>query len=239
MQRTKIAFSFFNPSKRTLNLKKADEPTPSPAKKLKVEEKPQTVYDRFKQGDLIFGLNKHLDEVTEVLKTKGFHHTYANTLNTPVLDMIVNDKKKELDPEKKQHYDFLLGYRGYLIRPNGKPVPLVKDDLVVSAAYRRGCKLLLRYHKNIHFLLDDINPAQVCDKKLSGDGVTNSELRALYRAYREKGTLTNVSFYLNEVLLNKMPWDLPNFAPHFARYEQHLQNKAIKLAENSSMKLKK
>src|SRR3990167_2846182 len=133
-------------------------------------EPADSVLNKFKQGDLLFGLRGPCDALGSELVKKGFHHIYANTLNAPAVDLALKSGDKtqairKLDDYQYKHYYFLNERRTYLLRKPGKPIPNVGIN---SPAYRRACKLLLinRKDKNnhAHFITDKMDMARVCDK---------------------------------------------------------------------------
>jgi hypothetical protein len=190
---------------------------------------PPTLYENFKQGDLLFGLFEERNKVSHIIKEKGFHHTIANKLNNSVVDMVVKGspakaKIDKLEPEKHQHYTFLSKHRDYLIRQPGKPIPSVTDPLV-SAAYRRACKLLLinrepNRKSNAHFITNNIIWKRTCTKSLSQQGITDSEIRAAYRDYQTNGSNPHIFFYDSQYRQMKQPpWLLSPFKLHWQRYD--------------------
>src|SRR5260221_213285 len=81
-------------------------------KKSKTQDQRATVYDNFKQGDLLFGLLDERKKVYRQVTAQGFHHTVANELNSPVVELVVegNPTEKQMEklvPEQRQHFSFL------------------------------------------------------------------------------------------------------------------------------------
>ncbi|MDR3477707.1 MAG: hypothetical protein P4M14_06720 [Gammaproteobacteria bacterium] len=201
-------------------------------KRAKCEGKPYlptTVFANFKQGDLLFGLFAERQKVDKKIEAKGFHHTVANELNQDVVEMVVlgttEDKIKQLEAEQLKHYHFLSKYRDYLIRKPGKPISAAKEPLV-SAAYRRACKLLLINREpdrtaTAHVITNKIIWKRACRKELSQQGVTDSEMRAAYRDYQEHGSNPHVLFYdANHRQMAMTPWELEPFKPHWEHYRR-------------------
>ena len=194
--------------------------------KRKLRENGNSLHDNFKQGDLVFGLNSFLKPVHDKMCRNKFKHYYCNSLNGPVVPDVIKDKPpaKTLDNAQKKHYQFLLRHKDYLKKEDGKPIlrsPLEPD---VSAAFRRACKLLLinrEQNRNYtaHMILGDVDWQQVCDK--THQGVTNSELRAVYRDISLHGKHPNILFYNKKLeLTEELPWEAENTKEIFAEYEQ-------------------
>lgn len=109
---------------------------------------PFKLLDLFKQGDLVYGLAQPRDKVLEVLTKEKYTHAYANALNDPAIDLVMNNTsrskaEKRLDEQQFKHFRFLRKHRAYLERTPGRAVPLMQDRPREGAAYRRSCKLLL------------------------------------------------------------------------------------------------
>ena len=148
------------------------------------------LFDKFKRGDIVFGLAKPRDEVITELQKKGHTQTFANALNDPAVSLVLNktihrDAKRQLNTRQYKHYCFLRKNSKYLQRKPGRPLPLMQDRHEMGAAYRRACKLLLTSRDpkrtyNAHVVIKDIDLGRVCDKTKSGLGVTDSEIRAAY-----------------------------------------------------------
>jgi hypothetical protein len=210
--------------------------------KIETPEK-NSIFDKFKQGDIIFGLQNTREKVNERITEKGFHHTTANTLNNNVVEMAVkgnvNEKEiNKLEPAKREHFNFLNQHHQYLITPGGKPIKGSTNPPLISSAYRRACKLLLisrnadRKH-DAHFITKDIIWKQVCRKEISKDGITDSELRAAYRDHTKNGPNPHVFFYNEQnKIMNQPPWELHQFKHHWKHYEE-AKNKKRKLESNN------
>lgn len=167
---------------------------------------------KFKQGDLFFGLSTSNEETIDKLKMRKFHHTYANTLNGRTIPIVVDQTPipNDLSPEELAHINFLSQHRDYLLAPGGKPVPKHKNDPnpTHGIAFRRACKILVtkaEKTRRVHFELDKIDLARTCNISSRDDGVTNSELRALYRDAQKNGPNPHVFFY-NRGRSVKAPW---------------------------------
>jgi hypothetical protein len=106
------------------------------------DESPNSLLNKFQQGDLIFGLTSpSKNALIDKLKSKGFNHIYPNSLNDTVVGIVIdNDKEraKKLDSNKLEYYHFLREYNKYLLgtadkfknprkihRP-GNPIPTMK-----------------------------------------------------------------------------------------------------------------
>lgn len=216
------------------------------------DEGPNSLLNKFQQGDLIFGLTSpSKDVLIDKLKSKGFTHIYPNSLNDSVVGIVVDDDKgraKKLDSNKLKHYHFLITYNNYLLgiadkfrnprkihRP-GKPIPTLKKEPILGAAFRRSCKLLLVSRDNnrkwfAHFYTKNIDWKRVCEKDAKDDGVTNSEIRAAYRDYLENGIHPYILFYGANNQLQPPPWQQPEHEHHFKKYKHYLESKH---SENNS-----
>jgi len=195
-----------------------------------------TIFDKFKQGDLVYGLIKPRDAVTEKLTKQGFTYTYANKLNDPAVSLVMKgssrrEAEKTLDYTQTKHFRFLRRHADYLKRLPGRTIPLMHDDPRCGAAYRRACKLLLinrdpdRKYKT-HVMTKDIDWRRVCDKTKSGLGVTDSEMRAAFRDEIRHGRNPNILFYDAELnLLSAPPWEKPELAGIFQSYRDHILKK--------------
>lgn len=189
-----------------------------------------TLYEKFKRGDLVFGLAKPRDVVIHKLAEHGFTHTYSNALNSSVVEMVVTgavdaESLKKLDETQLKHFHFLSKHRDYLIRKPGKAIPARPGEPEIGAAYRRACKLLLINRDPertcyAHVVINEIDWMRVCDKKKSGFGVTDSEMRAAYRDYCRYGKNPFILFYDSKLnLLKDPPWTDPRVAEYFRLYD--------------------
>lgn len=208
-----------------------------------VDKKPKTqtgsqisLFDNFKQGDLVYGLIGPRAEIIKSLKEKGFNHLYTNALNNDVVEMVVDDTTdgyEKLCGPKKENYQLLKKYRDYLCRQGGRPVPVMQYNPIHGAAYRRACKLLLinrEENRNYaaHVLTEGIEWERVCDKKQSKLGVTDSELRAAYRDFKKNGPNPHIFFYDSKnTLMNQPPWNQPDQAKGWQQYEEELKQKNV------------
>jgi hypothetical protein len=213
-------------------------------KKMKIETgSTRTVYDNFKQGDLLFGLFEERRKVDKIIEKQGFHHTVANELNSSVVKMVAKGSAEKaeinkLDSEKRRHYTFLSKHRDYLIRQPGKPIATVSDPLV-SPAYRRACKLLLINREpdrtsNAHFITNNIIWKRACTKSISQQGVTDSEVRAAYRDYLKNGLNPHIFFYDSQYRqMKQAPWLLDPFQHHWQKYNATRKLKGIANPDNT------
>ena len=214
-----------------MNSRKRKEPVAD--SKNEAEINTNTVYDNFKQGDVLFGLVDERYEVDKKLKTSNYHHTVANRLNSPAVDKIIKGKESaedlaELDAEQKTHYQLLLKHKDYLTKQPGKPIQTISEP-IASAAYRRACKLLLINRDpertyNAHFITNNVFWKRVCAK--TDNGVTNSELRAAYRDYLKNGRNPHIFFYdSNHKQMQRLPWEQEQFKHHWNEYNKTRENK--------------
>lgn len=200
----------------------------------------KSIFDNFKQGDIVFGLLAPRQEVINKLAASGFQHTFANSLNTPTISLVLNQAPEEeknatqisqLDPAQKQHFEFLNKHKDYLLFEPGKSVPTMKDtNPKVGAAYRRACKLLLINRENrthtAHFVTKGIFWKRICDKTIDNVSVTASELRAAYRDYKENGAHPFIKFYdENNNEMPKPPWKMKEFRMHWENYNKTRKTK--------------
>ena len=197
-----------------------------------------SIYNNFRQGDMVFGLKKPLWRIIDKLAQHGFTYTYARSLNAGMVGQVVNNVNIsdedfcKLEFEKQEHYLFLMTYKGYLLREPGKSTASLKDnDPKLGAAIRRACKLLANPDKfkshRAHIELDGINWEFVCNKNKTGLGVTNSELRSIYRDFANKGPNPNVFFY-NKNVKCKPPWEQDEIKSHWDAYEEQRKQKLLK-----------
>lgn len=210
-----------------------------------------SIYNNFKQGDVVFGLYWPRALVIERLGLNGFTVTYAEALTRPTVSYIMeNASKKEMKkliPEQKQFAKFLQKHVDYLKRDGGKHFGATSEkDQKLDAAYRRACKLLLinrdtdRTYR-AHFILNDLDWKRVCDNKQSGISVTGSELRAAYRDYRKNGPNQFIFFYNNDHSC-RAPWNQKHLVRHWQYYDELRKLKQDKVnldKENKSISKKK
>lgn len=220
----------FNRSKNKLDDDDDEFKSESYRKKLKDEPRAKVkLFDKFRQGDVIFGLIAPRNAADKVLVSKGFKNTCANELNQPATDLLMRGVPKEqaikkLAPTKYKHYLFLEQHIDYLKRKPGKTLPKMQAAPELGAAYRRACKLLLTNRApertyDAHVVTTDIDWSRVCDKKRSGLGITDSEMRAAYRDAR-LGPNPHIFFYDKDLnLLDTPPWEQPGIKEHFDHYE--------------------
>jgi hypothetical protein len=170
---------------------------------------PQSLLDNFQKGDLVFGLAQPRMLAVKQLKELGHRFVFANELNDKVVSIVMMDGSPDsLSERKKLQYGFLFPHKDYLLKSNGKPIPAMRKSDIMSAGYRRACKLLVRNrHENyrVHFLLAEINWERVCNK--SDNGVTASELRAIYRDVVKNGRNPNIIFYDAQLRQTDTPWE--------------------------------
>ena len=214
-----------------------DYPSPAqPAKIVKVTERPlpaKTIYDNFKQGDLIFGLLSETTPVIKELRKRNFTHIIAQDLNDTTIEDLYHNKRAFLELPKHKHRLYLINHRDYLFKSPQKPLPhdrAKKSNWPISGAYRRSCKLLIcnRHPKRAyvsHVVLKNVDWDRVFNKKNAdgsiNDGITNSELRAAYRDYCNHGVHPWMKFYNEKLMeLDAPPWDTCLVAGHALNYEQ-------------------
>lgn len=214
---------------------------------LKFPDKPaDSVFNLFQQGDVLFGLLKPRNEVGEQLESKGFTYVYANNLNNPVVEAVVDqagsDEIKKFDLTQQKHFNFLNKHRDYLVRAGGKPFG---TGYKYSPAYRRACKLILNKRTNhfrAHFVTQDIDWERVCDKNKSDKGITDSELRSAYRNFTQKGINRNILFYDKDNRLltaEKPPWRHKKNKKHWRLYDEQRREKAMAKQEETGEPNKK
>ena len=207
----------------------------------KIETK--TLENNFKQGDILFGLNEPRNVVSKTLQAKGHTDTDADTINLTIVERVISetsssDAQEGLNASHLKHYSFLFGYRDYLKKKPGKSLLSLTDNPELGAAHRRACKLWLINRDpgrtyNAHVITTGINWKRVCDKTLSGSGVTDSEMRAAYRDRIKKGPNPHIFFYNEKLeLLEAPPWEKENIKQEFDNYESQ---RAIKGAQNSTI----
>lgn len=189
-------------------------------------QSPNSVFNLFRPGDLVYGLLKARNVVADELIKNGFRYVVANDLNESVVQHAVTGTKPVdgFSQRKNQHFQFLKRFKDYLKRKPTKPVPLMKDNPLVGGAFRRACKLLLinreldRNYKT-HMVTQRVDWRRVFDKK--DTGVTNSEFRAAYRDYKKHGRNPFILFYdANNELMQQAPWEKPEIAPYFEAYDK-------------------
>ena len=188
------------------------------------------LYENFRQGDIVYGLLTPRNIVNDELHKRGYTNTYTNALNDPAVRLAMNSTlpakaTEELSQAQYKHFLFLSKHREYLNREPGRTIPNMLEDRRLGAGCRRACKLLLinrdperTYHA--HVITTDIDWKRVCDKKKSGLGVTDSEMRSAYRDARLHGKNPHILFYDKHLrLLETPPWEQPKIAEEFARYD--------------------
>ena len=191
----------------------------------------KTLYSKFKQGDVVFGLDEPRSRVCAELRNRAFTHTLANELNSGVVNMIADEimdktSLNRLTPAKSEHYTFLSKHQDYLRRVPGKTIPTQLNHPGVGAAYRRACKLLLINRdtgrtSNAHVVTTGIDWDRVCNKDKTDLGVTNSEMRAAYRDYCEHGKNPHIFFYDEDLhRLKHPPWTRPEIKEQFDGYDE-------------------
>jgi hypothetical protein len=202
--------------------------------KIKRKKIPPSIYKNFRQGDLVFGITSpERTAVVNKLEAQGFTHVYANELNGSVVTDVLNGTiSSTLDAYQRAHYQFLLSFNDTikdLRRPGGKLIPQSKDAPNISIAYRRACKMLITYsneNRRSHVLISNIDWEHTCNKEKSQGGVTDSELRAVYREYRKNGPNPHIFFYgKNLSQLTLAPWIYPHTAQPWIQYERSLCQK--------------
>ncbi len=211
-----------------------------------------TVFTHFRQGDVIFGLIDERFKVEKQLLKQGYSDLVANNLNESVIMSLSNNK--EIRFQGKWHIDYhaklLTKHKDYLFKPNGKPIPQSKDPAAISAAFRRACKLMVIHRSrdrvsNVHIITKGIDWKRLCHKVKPGDasvcaGITNSEIRAIYRDEKRHGLHPNIFFYDNDqVMMKKRPWDTLALSHHFRHYEQQRNNKEKIIAEVATLSSKR
>lgn len=188
----------------------------------------------FKNGDLLFGLSKTLTTYNVLTRMRGLDYIIGNDLNGPVIREILSHRPPHASftPHQKAHYEFLLSHRDYLTKKGGRPIPNHRSEPALGVAFRRGCKLLVlsaNEHRRIHFELDGLDIKRVCDRRKDDFGVTNSELRALYKDHIERGTNPHVFFYRNGIQC-KAPWDEKDNEAHWKAYDEYHARKPKKIS---------
>jgi hypothetical protein len=122
----------------------------------------------------------------------------------------------------------LLKYIPYLRKEGGKAIASRPLEPKIGAAYRRACKLLLTNREATrtsvaHVVLTGIDWMRVTDKKASGLGVTDSELRAAYRDEVRHGKNRFILFYDPDLrLLADSPWKTGEAKVAFERYRAEM-----------------
>lgn len=190
----------------------------------------RTILENFKAGDLLFGLTgKTRTDLIAALRKKGFTHVVANDLNAPVIDFVLENKELPSNRplQEKAHYDIMSTkeVKRYLTKPDGVPISAMEDDPRKGVAYRRACKLLANSGnegRRIHFDLTGIDMNRASKKSPSDNGITNSELRSLYRISRMSGNNSFVFFY-NHNLQTLAPWDQPEHKEKWEAYNRYRQ----------------
>jgi hypothetical protein len=201
--------------------------------------KPLKVYDMFKQGDVVFGLIRERNKVAVVLEKSGHINVVANDLNTPKVEEVIRQQKTSLsnDPHVRYHHQLLDIHTQYLSKPGGKPIPTCDASGAISAALRRGCKLLLVNRdpgriSNAHFITNGIDWRRLCYKydavaQKPCHATTGSEIRAVYRDEKQNGRNPHIFFYdKNLIVMKKRPWDTMAFGKYFHDYQQSRTKKS-------------
>jgi hypothetical protein len=197
------------------------------------------IFDKFKSGDLIFGLINQRNELGKQLIAQGFNDIYANDLNLPVVPSLMNNSGTTITHHKPHiaaHHQYLTANKAYLAKPNGKPIPASDNPDAISAAYRRACKLLLinrdpNRTSNAHIITDGIDWVRLChkwdsQKKQTCHAITGSEIRAVYRHEKEHGRNPHIFFYDKQhMLMRRRPWETFSLGRPFQHYEQQLKLK--------------
>jgi hypothetical protein len=196
-----------------------------------------TLLEKFKPGDLIFGISQTRQRVVDELEKHGYSHCFANALNDKTITKVIrNEPTDRLHVVKQAHGVFLNKHKTYLLSPHGKPIPALRyKGEVRSSAYRRACKLLLvddaperTYHT--HVFVEGINWERVTTKTFVDAlnvrhpdySVTASEMRAAYRYYRDHGNEHPHITYYDEQgnILPQTPWQQPQLKPFFREYDR-------------------
>jgi hypothetical protein len=226
-------------SKRTIHDTKppeeiADEDDRSLASIKRQKSQDESIYTRFQQGDLVFGLLAFVGQVHTRLKQKGFTNFTAESLNSITIQNVYNRSIDRLDEPKRSHRVFLNSYRDYLFKPGGKPLPKTEtrdsSDKIISSSYRRACKLLINNrspdnNRSIHIVTTGIDWKRVF-KKVRDDGITNSELRSAFRDYYKRGYNDRITFYTPDLKpFSQLPWLMPEISLLAQPYHTLLSSK--------------
>ncbi|GEM_PF-5632575 len=226
--------------KITIPIPKLPAIQPQPASVPK--EKPILLVDKFKQGDLVFGLDKPRAPYIKTLEEKKFTHTYANCLNSPAVDLFMqgvsNDRaKKELTAPQYKHFLFLQRNQFYFkFNPSsGKSIPLMAEkNPTLGAAYGRSCKKLLTNRdvgrtSDAHVVTTKINWARVFTKDKKDAGVTNREMRDAARDFWRNGENPHIFYYDENGCLIRNFWKQleknPVAAEPMRKYKEHVLGK--------------
>jgi len=200
----------------------------------------QKLLEKFKPGDLLFGLTSSREPYLDRLEEKKLDYYSANHLNVPLVENLVKDQLteeyiKSLPEEKAIHARLLLQHKKKLLKPGGKD-PWDGEDKIeksINITIRRACKLLAitnRKTKNkkkykIFFLLDGINMARVCSgKKQDGEidtSISSAELRAIYR---NRTGMSHCIFFKNGKVV-KAPWNEPAHKKYWKQYQKRREEK--------------
>lgn len=196
------------------------------AEEKKEESTTKTIFQLFKQGDILLGLKNEKEEDANKLKTLGFKYPCAKFLNNPTVRHILKGEEvKSKDTMIMKHVELLKKNLAYLKRPGGKPFVEEPQDKEWSCAIRRSCKLLAteRDARQIHVYTKGVDWDMVFDKEKSKDSVTGSELRVIARNEIRHGKNPNILFYAPDgTLMDKRPWELPEARPYYEPYEKHV-----------------
>lgn len=194
-----------------------------------------SIFNQFEQGDLIFGLTKVKNEVAPKLSQHGYTFLNAQSLNEKVVKMIVygctQNDISQLSKEEQKHYYFLKKHSKYLLKADGRPLRESDTDVRLSAVFRRVCKLILvnrdpKRTRTVHVLTKGLKWDRLWDKKKSGFGITDSEVRAAYRDFLKHGENPHIVFY-NEKhrMKTDFPWNSKKTKKEVKVYSDYLKMK--------------
>jgi len=182
-----------------------------------------SLIEKFRQGDLIFGLLESIrSKWDSSIEKLGIKNYYANALNQDVVGFIIRGAEtvqiEKLHNKAQDHY-YALKASGRLEKPGGRPIA-GEGEKNINIGFRRACKFLVENAKSsqrVHFELDMVKFDRVTQKP-HDDGVTNSELRAAYRNEKKNGKNPFLLFYYQgEPCL--APWNDPEHKEKWDNYE--------------------
>ena len=204
-----------------------------PKKRMRGGYRP-TLYENFRQGDLLFGLSGKIRYKSIKLERLGFSNVEARDLNVPMIERFVKNEldkryRRRLSFVHQRHLQLLEEHRDYILRSGGKDPWDAKDktERQINVAIRRACKLLITTSKKekrkIHIETDGMNMKRICEKLIAGgkdNSVSGGEMRAAFRA----GDDADVIYYYRAREVAP-PASSLRFAGHFARYQLSVQAK--------------
>jgi hypothetical protein len=198
-------------------------------------EPKDSVFNQFKQGDILFGLLEPRNKIDERLEEKKFEFTCVSEYNKTTMKLLIHpneEKIKALNPTQAAYYQFLVKHKDYLLRerPGAKKLPRSKEYSIEDAAIRRSCKLLLidnspERKSHAHMTLTDVDFSKTCDKKKSKGGVTDSEYRAAFRYWQKYGKHPFIHFYDKNNRETIPPWEQPSLSQYWEHYDKQRQAK--------------